>query len=147
MMKQEMQNQMGLQRKMRALKEQELNKYKSAGNSQQHDTSPSASGPPMTTRTVEETKDHQQQYYQHHHSAQHPSMPTKEEEAAAAAAHHPAASSTSEATAQGAGEPPGNDSTAPAQRSRQQSVSIGNSDDFWNTDVVDDQLFEFLMNN
>ena len=77
-------------------------------------------------------------------------MPTKEEDNAVES-HSAAPTSESAAggsnTSQGAGEPPGNDSTAPLQRLRQQSLSIGASDEFWNTDVVDEQLFEFLMNN
>ena len=32
-------------------------------------------------------------------------------------------------------------------RQRNQSLSIGGSEEFWNTDVVDDQLFNFLMDS
>ena len=120
-MKQEMQNQMALQNKMRALKQQELNKYKTSSSPQSGEEAPDQ--PPA------------------HHHVQHSSMLTKEDESTAVAAQHSEASE-----AQGAGEPPGNDAKQ-AQRLRDQSLSIGASDEFWNTDVVDDQLFEFLMNN
>mmetsp|Transcript_40771 Transcript_40771/g.62703 ORF Transcript_40771/g.62703 Transcript_40771/m.62703 type:complete len:610 (-) Transcript_40771:101-1930(-) len=120
-MKQEMQNQMALQNKMRALKQQELNKYKNA-SPQQHGAGVS-----------EEEKDKVSPQH-----TQHSAVPTKEAEAAAAAAAEAAGRT------QGAGEQPGNDAP-PVQRTR--DLSIGASDEFWNTDVVDEQLFEFLMNS
>jgi hypothetical protein len=45
-----------------------------------------------------------------------------------------------DALQQGAGETDGD-----ADERRPRNFSIGLADDFWNTDVVDDQLFEFLM--
>ena len=32
------------------------------------------------------------------------------------------------------------------EKGRFRGLSMGASDDFWNTDVVDENLFEFLMN-
>jgi hypothetical protein len=112
MMKREMQNQMALQNKMRALKQQELNKYKNVEEGGKEKGSPSDN------------------------------LPLKEDEEAA-----------QEVRMQGAGETAaGNDvSNMGNNQHRQQrqprGLSIGASDEFWNTDVVDEQLFEFLMNN
>jgi hypothetical protein len=47
---------------------------------------------------------------------------------------------------QGAGESAGHD-VSEGVHERPHGLSFGNSDDFWNTDVVDEQLFEFLMNS
>jgi hypothetical protein len=112
MMKREMQNQMALQNKMRALKQQELNKYKNVEEGGKEKGSPSDN------------------------------LPFKEDEEAA-----------QEVRLQGAGETAaGNDvSNMGNNHHRQQrqprGLSIGASEEFWNTDVVDEQLFEFLMNN
>jgi hypothetical protein len=58
------------------------------------------------------------------------------------------------AVTQGAGEMEGTDLSAGAAShghaqgsSSSNLLGIENSEDFWNTDVVDDQLFEFLMNS
>jgi hypothetical protein len=48
---------------------------------------------------------------------------------------------------QGAGEAAADGGGVMFEGERNRSMSIGASEDFWNTDVVDDQLFEFLMNN
>jgi len=105
MMKREMQSQMRLQNKMRALKQQELNKYKNV---------PSHSLP---EKAIEG----------------HAATTTEEDEEKMELADH--------SRLQGAGETAGNDD------GRNRGLSIGASDDFWNTDSVDEQLFEFLMNN
>lgn len=118
MMKREMQNQMALQNKMRTLKQQELAKYKHVASS----------APSTTTGAV------------HKGSIDGgiglpSSQPNREEEFAI----------------QGAGETAGNDGSAEYHRgggnARPHSLSFGVSEEFWNTDVVDEQLFEFLMNN
>lgn len=109
-MKREMQNQMALQNKMRALKQQELNKYKNlAGNS-----IPDKSNIGQAHASPEEDEDKVE-------SADH-------------------------SLVQGAGEMAGNDD-GNARNDHLRGLSIGNPDEFWNTDVVDEQLFEFLMNN
>jgi hypothetical protein len=98
MMKREMENQMVFQNKMRALKQQELQKYhKMAGKSEEAEK--------VTTTDMPSQHDHQ-----------------------------------------GAGE---NVTSANAQRDRTHSMSMmtGGDDEFWNTDVVDEHLFEFLMND
>jgi SHAQKYF class myb-like DNA-binding protein len=121
MMKREMQNQMAFQNKMRALKQQELNKYKN-----------------VSSELKEEAKEKVEDV--------HASIPFKQDDedckAAEAAEQY-----------QGAGEAAGADpssGTHARSRSRGMSMggmSMGGSDEFWNTDVVDEQLFEFLMNN
>lgn len=108
-MKREMQNQMALQNKMRALKQQELNKYKN-----------------LAGTSVPEKGNGGQA-----HAALSPEEDDEKVE------------STDHSLVQGAGELAGNDDGA----GRLRGLSIGNTDEFWNTDVVDEQLFEFLMNN
>ena len=114
-MKREMQSQMQFQNKMRALKQQELNKYKKPNGSDD-----------------QAAKD------------------DKESELAESA-HLGANAVTEEQESemfmryQGAGEAPENMvDSGPSGKER--CLSIGNADEFWNTDVVDEQLFEFLMN-
>ena len=99
MMKREMQYQMAFQNKMRALKRQEVEKYKVA--------------------------------------ARPPSPAPAEAEMAPEVMDFSAA-----AAAQGAGE-----SIDGPPETRRHGNSLGHVDDLWNTDVMDDQLFEFLMNN
>ncbi|CAJ1891567.1 unnamed protein product [Cylindrotheca closterium] len=70
--------------------------------------------------------------------------------AAAAAAGHPPQHGDDEADeGQVAGENGGHDGADGAQGGamRSRGISIAASDDFWNSDVVDEQLFEFLMNH
>jgi hypothetical protein len=115
MMKREMQNQMELQNKMRALKQQELNKYKNLPPSAQ--SVPAVHYEPNTAAAMEQ---HSEQKFE----------------------------LTDSNHAQGAGETAGSDGDdAGRGENHPRGISIGNQDDFWNTDVVDDQLFEFLMNN
>lgn len=115
MMKREMQNQMALQNKMRALKQQELDKCKNV-NSFHQVVQPFPSEP------------------------QSPLLMKDDEEAKAADAAN--------CVHQGAGETAeNNDDLHGDNRDRQRGLSFGLSDEFWNTDVVDEQLFEFLMDN
>jgi SHAQKYF class myb-like DNA-binding protein len=131
MMKREMQNQMAFQNKMRALKQQELNKYKNVSSGEQLKEE---------GNNKEKVED-----MNHVHYASSSSIPMKQQQqqdeedskAAEAAERY-----------QGAGEAGGADpSSDPHVRSRSRGMSMGGSDEFWNTDVVDEQLFEFLMNN
>lgn len=110
-MKREMQNQMALQNKMRALKQQELNKYKNAAAASQ------SSQDKMEDRAT--------------------SPPQEDEEKADEGAA---------SRIQGAGESGGHDGDADRQP-LQRGLSIGTAEEFWHSDVVDEQLFEFLMNN
>lgn len=111
MMKREMQSQMQLQNKMRALKQQELNKYKQLPPNVQP-------GAPVA----------------HYEQSTPGTMEQMEEKV--------------DNMAQGAGETAGSDGDDVTRvENRQRGLSLSNHDDFWNTDVVDDQLFEFLMNN
>lgn len=141
MMKREMQNQMALQNKMRALKQQELDKYKNINKAAsdaimtsvaQDGTNPHLSAPAAMddNNTMEGTfaagvstsEQHHQQHQQHTQLQQQQEQP-------------PAVAT---------GEMAGADFPAGANNNM---LGIDNSDDFWNTDVVDDQLFEFLMNS
>mmetsp|Transcript_33017 Transcript_33017/g.79836 ORF Transcript_33017/g.79836 Transcript_33017/m.79836 type:complete len:591 (-) Transcript_33017:99-1871(-) len=103
-MKRDMQNQMAFQNKMRALKQQELNKIKKAGDGKD-------------VPAVGQPKD--------------APPPNGDDEAN---------------QGQVAGENGGHDG-AQGGAPRNRGISIGGSDEFWNSDVVDDQLFEFLMNH
>lgn len=130
MMKREMQNQMALQNKMRALKQQELAKYKNISNSEGVASTVITAAQHNTNPHLTATKDG-----------------NNEGDFAAGAAtgeqqYHQQVSSTDAAAQQGAGEMAGND------LSDGNMLSIENhDDDFWHSDVVDEQLFEFLMNN
>jgi SHAQKYF class myb-like DNA-binding protein len=121
MMKREMQNQMAVQNRLRALKQQELNKYHS-----------------ITTAHVPQN--------QHHHDDQdkppaHMHSVSMEQTATASPPLDPQQQQNPQL--QGAGEPAGGADTS---RERNQSMSL-EDEEFWNTDVVDEQLFQFLMNN
>jgi SHAQKYF class myb-like DNA-binding protein len=125
-MKREMQNQMALQNKMRSLKEQELAKYKNVAHTAPGATSTSRSSrAPQFSYTFSESS-----------AGEHPSSSNKDDP------HHASAEG---ARSQGAGETAGHD-VPEGGHERPRGLSFGNSDDFWNTDIVDDQLFEFLMN-
>jgi SHAQKYF class myb-like DNA-binding protein len=146
MMKREMQNQMALQNKMRALKQQELDKYKNIIKGAGPATA--ASDAVMTTVAHDGANPHlpapaamdddnmegnfaagvstseQQQHTQQHHQHQQEQPP-----------------------AVATGEMAGAEFSAGAVAANNNMLGIDTSDDFWNTDVVDDQLFEFLMNS
>lgn len=115
MMKREMQNQMAFQNKMRALKQQELNKYHKMGG---------AASPGATDQMLPPDE-----------------MTATPIDGAARDAEH---QSKQQQEYQRAGETGGADA---AGRDRSQSMSLRDEDDFWNTAVVDDELFDFLMNN
>jgi hypothetical protein len=142
MMKREMQNQMAFQNKMRALKQQELIKYKSAAAASSSKnmlppkkvtitttaaaTSTSAPNTSFDSSGVQAAVDLQQKLQQQQQQQEF----------------------------QGAGESEGGDGTTSSSaaatsggRDRSASVAMEGEDDFWNTAVVDDELFEFLMSN
>lgn len=119
MMKREMQNQMAFQNKMRALKQQELNKYKRSGD--------------------EAESDMPQQPQQFHRQME----STEEGQVDVAEAETKLADYEGQEY-QGAGETAAD---ITHERNIPRGLSLGNAEDFWNTDVVDEQLFEFLMNN
>ena len=121
MMKREMQSQMAFQNKMRGLKEQELNKFRTTSE----DIGPAPS---------------------HYHHVVNTTAPSLGASAFSASTipnpmgAHPAPTSPTaiHVQHQGAGEMDAGDG-------RNRGLSIGNAEDFWNTDVMDEQLFEFLM--
>ncbi|CAB9522130.1 expressed unknown protein [Seminavis robusta] len=154
-MKQEMQNQMVFQNKMRELKQQELNKYKhivpnpaptettarfkEGGAAVYGDQYSAANQYSSETHTTEGGGVH----HQHHHQV--PQAPPLRPE------HLPRAGEGNEErhdasrSAPAANNPQGAGETAIAA-DRARAPSLGN-DDVWNPDVMDEQLFEFLMNN
>lgn len=110
-MKREMKNQMALQNKMRALKQQELNKYEGAKHKND------IKGSYASKEEYRSTEDNEEKL------------------------------EASEVTAsQGGGQLTGHAGTSEGQ-DRARGLSVGNSEDFWSTDVVDENLFEFLLNN
>jgi hypothetical protein len=112
------------------LKQQELAKYKNISNSEGVASTVITAAQHNTNPHLTATKDG-----------------NNEGDFAAGAAtgeqqYHQQVSSTDAAAQQGAGEMAGND------LSDGNMLSIENhDDDFWHSDVVDEQLFEFLMNN
>ena len=126
LIKREMQSQMEFQNKMRALKQQELNKYTSkpgmdnnsnnnnntmnsvAGSDSVHDHNTSDTRQSISNSNNDRTN----------HNKKHQDY-------------------------QGAGEAGGADTSS----NREHGVSLGEEDEFWNTSVVDDELFDFLMNS
>ena len=115
-MKREMQNQMELQNKMRALKQQELNKYKNL---------------PPSAQTAAAVAHYD-------HTAPAAMEQQSEQKLDARDTNH----------IQGAGETAGSDGDDVGRgETHPRGLSWGNQDDFWNTGEVDDQLFDFLMNN
>lgn len=103
-MKRDMQNQMVFQKKMRALKQQQLNKSK-IGKDDKEGSSAGPIGDCSPGQRLDEP-----------------------------------------GRAQVAGDNAGQDGVS-GENARNRGLSMSHSEDFWNTDVVDDQLFEFLMNN
>eukprot|EP00977_Amphora_coffeiformis_P013243 scaffold3410_cov158-Amphora_coffeaeformis.AAC.17 len=120
MMKREMQSQMAFQNKMRGLKEQELNKFRNAEAEKER-----ASHAMATTTAAAATA-----AAAGHGSGLH-TMTTFPAAASADAAHH-----------QGAGE---GAADGHGRGIATRGLSFGGAEDFWNTDVMDEQLFEFLM--
>ena len=122
-MKREMQNQMAFQNKMRALKQQELNKSKTPNNGADHHG-------PMTADLGDD----------HHPMDDHGRIKQSEEESKDEAEDHEGRfEETGEEAEAGHGQTPER-----AARARQRGLSMGASEDFW---VNDEQLFEFLMDS
>lgn len=121
-MKREMQNQMVLQNKMRALKEQELAKYKNFDPNPTFDAS-------LKSGTM----------YQYEGGGDADPYHTKNQSGFVQASDH------DDVHGQGTGELVGHDTVENTHRPH--GLSFGNNADLWNTDVVDEQLFEFLMND
>jgi SHAQKYF class myb-like DNA-binding protein len=166
MMKREMQNQRAFQNKMRALKQQELNKYNLSSTGpppaashhhhypqEQHRpeddgglSSTDSSPIDQHQRAIGQPQQHKhphlpppsttahQQHLHHHHQQQ------QQQHQFHAAAHE------QQVNHQGAGETAGTDETNASGRERLQSMSI-QDEEFWNNSVVDDELFNFLMND
>lgn len=126
LMKREMKNQMRFQNKMRALKQQELEKYtKSAVGGEGDETS--KGNREIETAESENTKSNPPRA-QHH----------EEQESEAAEGVF--------ASDQGAGETAeAMDESAPAS-AKERGISVGTPEEFWYNDAFDEQLFEFLAN-
>jgi len=155
MMKREMQNQMALQNKMRALKQQELDKYKNINMGAasttvtsntvmasvfQDSTSHLPVAATMDSNSVERNfVAGDGLNVQQTHQQERPLI----------------GGNRTVVSTQGAGEMAGTDISArtsttvhgQAKEGNNNLLDIDNSEDFWNTDVVDEQLFEFLMNS
>lgn len=147
LMKQEMKNQMAFQSKMRALKRQEQNKYKTqlnyAAAQDTQDNSPRRSGQPQ--RTLSRSESSTKPSNEHSGKITPPAQPQEAQEQ-----YHYMQQQENEVTAsyqyfQGAGDIQTDDMAGSTSEPRQYPLSMGEDDDFWNTDVVDDQLFQFLM--
>jgi SHAQKYF class myb-like DNA-binding protein len=149
MMKREMQNQMAFQNKMRALKQQELDKYK--------DVSPSNNNNNRTSSPNSNQNNNNDGGYKHDGSfadnakQQHSTVPNQQHgNGQSGQTHHNSHDSNDKRTGDGEeqAQGSGDGESAAAAGARTASFSIGGTDDFWNTsDVMDEQLFEFLMNN
>jgi SHAQKYF class myb-like DNA-binding protein len=125
LMKRDMQSQMAFQNKMRALKQQELNKYSKVnadGSQVNNDTGLDADHEPINSIPIGSMNNDSQQI-------QHRRGNKKQ---------------LDQQGYSGAGETGGVDT---AMAGRDHSASTGDEDEFWNTSVVDDELFDFLMNS
>jgi len=125
LMKREMRNQMAFQNKMRALKQQELNKTKNTKNgAEQHGNAGDDNG---DGASASQTDDRGRIKHDDETSKDgHDDNEGEYQEAG-------------EAAEDGNGHAPGS-----AARARQRGLSMGASEEFW---VNDEQLFEFLMNS
>jgi hypothetical protein len=138
LIKREMQNQMAFQNKMRALKQQELNKYQKGGDGgSAMDGNNTVTSDPINehntmTNDIPQRQQHQVNVTADPSSQHRRSKNTKQQQ--------------QQQEYQGAGESGGADSVG-NNRDRAQSVSLVEEDDFWNSAVVDDELFDFLMNS
>lgn len=146
-MKREMKNQMAFQSKMRALKQQEQSKYKMQFN--YASMQDSQDNPPRKNGRQRQSRSELGSNASHEYAGQitPPSQPQEAQEQ-----YHYIQQRENEVAAsfqdfQGAGEVQTDDAPGGNDEPRQYSLSMGEEDDFWNTDVVDDQLFQFLMNN
>ena len=133
-MKREMKNQMAFQNKMRALKQQELNKYKRAddGGSESQASDPGGDTREAAVALSDECQDYGAAGNGGDEPEEYPGSPRPDYQGAGEAA----------AAADGTGSP-----ADPVRGRQQRGLSIGAAEEFWNTDIMDEQLFEFLMNN
>ena len=135
MMKREMRSQMTFQTKLRALKQQELNKY----NKLAHDMA-------QHQQQQQHFQEHQPQQQQHFHADDKPAAMSDHNDHHNDDSIHSVEFSQQEQHReqedyhQATGE---SGTDRPAMR----SLSMGDDDEFWNTAVVDDELFDFLMND
>eukprot|EP00535_Pseudo-nitzschia_heimii_P002121 CAMPEP_0197183270 /NCGR_PEP_ID=MMETSP1423-20130617/7723_1 /TAXON_ID=476441 /ORGANISM="Pseudo-nitzschia heimii, Strain UNC1101" /LENGTH=636 /DNA_ID=CAMNT_0042633831 /DNA_START=365 /DNA_END=2275 /DNA_ORIENTATION=+ len=156
MMKREMQNQMVLQNKMRALKQQELNKYKNISTGAA--SARVASDAVMATVLQDGANSHlrvaapmNNNNVENNFVAGNPANVQQAHQQD----HPPIGGNSTGVSSQGAGEIAGTDMSARTSTTVQGQAKVGsnnllgidNSEEFWQTDVVDDQLFEFLMNS
>lgn len=147
-MKREMQNQMALQNKMRALKEQELSKYKNTTTTQSVPLPVGFSGHYHYQKYDDSEgefaagaatgEQQQQQQRLHYHQHQGAGEITGKDPTAASVA-----TTTGEEYAGAATD--GGDNTNTTNLLPTETSSA--ADDFWHDDVVGDQLFEFLMDH
>eukprot|EP00531_Pseudo-nitzschia_arenysensis_P014779 CAMPEP_0116134620 /NCGR_PEP_ID=MMETSP0329-20121206/10749_1 /TAXON_ID=697910 /ORGANISM="Pseudo-nitzschia arenysensis, Strain B593" /LENGTH=624 /DNA_ID=CAMNT_0003629355 /DNA_START=756 /DNA_END=2630 /DNA_ORIENTATION=+ len=137
MMKREMKNQMALQNKMRALKQQELDKYKHINKGATPDAM-------MTTMGHDGANQHLPVAMEGNAEGGFASGAGTSEQPTQ---HQP----LQHMATQGAGEMAGNDMSSGNTGAREGGngnlLGIENSEEFWHTDVMDDQLFEFLLNS
>jgi hypothetical protein len=174
MMKREMRNQMAFQNKMRALKMQELKKLKTVSSDEagmHNKDQMEADGNVLLANAVSTaaaitansklaasnanggSSSEPQQYgvsVSQQDQQQHQPQPMQQLSSHQQLQEHEQQQQQQQQQQdfQGAGEAPidgGGGIGFDGERNR--SMSIGAAEDFWNTDVVDDQLFEFLMNN
>ena len=154
LMKREMQNQMALQNKMRALKQQELAKYKHvpapSGNVKYAASTAPPPGHP-TPSMMDAGHDHSMDVTMASASASATTAQPTREDDHHLHRNHSFGMQTSGSHGQGSGETDGSEANnknnvQSLERSRLLSFG-GVNDDFWSTDMVDDNLFEFLMNN
>jgi SHAQKYF class myb-like DNA-binding protein len=152
MMKREMKNQMAFQNKMRALKMQELKKLKTVGGDEVnvhkeedgsvlHLANAVSTAAAITANSKAVAFDSTNE--QHGDPDQLQPQPLQHLSSQQQLNDH----DQQHQEFQGAGEAAADDGGVMFEGERNRSMSIGASEDFWNTDVVDDQLFEFLMNN
>jgi SHAQKYF class myb-like DNA-binding protein len=157
-MKREMEGQMAFQNKMRALKQQELNKYRQGSGGEMVE----GMGHPSNGDTDHES------HMVWHSFAYESSQPMATEAAGVASADveddvdgtanegvddvdassPPLHMQHAQAQSHGEGALPNQRSgSAPVNEDevRKHKISIGGSEEFWQTDVMDDHLFEFLM--
>lgn len=121
LMKKEMENQMFFQNKMRDLKQRELNKYKPTQEQPNENNNNDAKAATIAPHHIYSAKKKEEG-----------GISTKDSDSAINRSHGPGENAET------------NEQGATSERSR--GISIGATDEFWNTDVVDEQLFEFLMN-
>ncbi len=139
MMKREMKNQMALQNKMRALKQQELDKYKNINKGATPDAVMTTMGHENTTAHLAVAMDSNGNVEGNFAAGVGTSEQPVQQQP------------VQQMATQGAGEMAGNDLSSGNAGTREGGngnlLGIDNSEEFWHTDVMDDQLFEFLLNS